>query len=453
MPETPLEWVKDLGKALDQRLPRLKLYDDYYHGRQALEFTSAKFRQAFGNRFTGFSDNWARVVVDAAAERLTAQGFKVSADVEADPEAWEIWQYNQLDAWSRIAHVEAMVSEQTYALVWPDETEGRARPRVWVESAQQMITRVAAGDRRRILAALKRWKDDSGHLFATLYLPNEVHKFRSSQTVSDGSTASSVQWVDRDEGMITHDFGIPVVPLRNRPGLLREAESELVDVIPHQNAINNLWANLMVAAEHHAVRRPWVIMAELPQDERGNPVNPLERKDLDSIALEGDGEIGTLEETDLTNFIKAIELAVKHVASQSRTPPHYLNSSADRLSGESLRAAETGLVARVREKQEHFGEAWEEVIRLAFRVKGRTDWAEAVHAEVDWKDAEFRTESQHADAVGKYIETAKLPILRGWEMLGESPQQIKRNLQLLAQQALLFAGADIASLIDDDETV
>ena len=64
-------------------------------------------------------------------------------------------------------------------------------------------------------------------------------------------------------------------------------------------------------------------------------------------------------------------MLIQHVAAQTRTPPHYLLGAMGSFpSGESLKATETGLVAKVRRKMLSFGEGWEEAMRLAFAVEG-----------------------------------------------------------------------------------
>jgi hypothetical protein len=126
---------------------------------------------------------------------------------------------------------------------------------------------------------------------------------------------------------------------------------------------------------------------------------------------------------------------IQHIASISRTPPLYLNASADRLSGESIKAAETGLVAKCRRKMRHFGEGWEEVIRLAGKVQNIAKLADATSAETIWGDPETRTESQHVDAVAKRKDLG-VPLPQLWEDLGYSPAQIARFPAMQAQTAI-----------------
>src|SRR5207253_2424941 len=92
---------------------------DYYRGRHPLGFASPKFRAAFGGLFGAFADNWCPIIVDAVEERLNVEGFRFD-DKEADADAWDIWQANNLDADSQLAHVEALVYGKAFVSVWAD---------------------------------------------------------------------------------------------------------------------------------------------------------------------------------------------------------------------------------------------------------------------------------------------------------------------------------------------
>ena len=69
-----------------------------YRGEQPLRFASPEFREYFGQRYRGFSDNWTQVVADSPVERLTPIGIKAAGAERADPDLWRVWQINGLDA-------------------------------------------------------------------------------------------------------------------------------------------------------------------------------------------------------------------------------------------------------------------------------------------------------------------------------------------------------------------
>jgi hypothetical protein len=97
-----------------------------------------------------------------------------------------------------------------------------------------------------------------------------------------------------------------------------------------------------------------------------------------------------------------IEVAVGHVAAQTRTPQHYLVGKMANLSGDALLAAETGLVKKVSEKMLWFGQALREMFSLIQLALGNDAKAKTTRAgTVLWADAESRSYAQLADALLK----------------------------------------------------
>jgi len=440
-PTTPLEWLAKLDKQLNRSQRALSIYDDYYEGRHPLAFATPKFRDAFGIAFREFADNWCDLVVDAVEERLNVEGFRLGANTEGDKRAWKIWQANQLDAESQLAHTEALINGRSYVLVWDGDTPGV--PSITVEHPTEMVCATAAGNRRIRTAALKRWLDDSGYIFATLYLPDGIYKFRSRAKLPTNriSSVSNTRWVPRELSSevwpLPNPLGVvPVVPLHNRPRLLQPGVSEIAKVIPIQNAINKLVMDMIVASEFGAAPQRWATGLEVPKDPITGQPQEVFKTMLDRLwtTKNKDVRFGEFGATDLTNFTKGIELLVQHIASQTRTPPHYFYLSGQFPSGESIKSAETGLVAKTRRKMRHFGEGWEEVMRLSFLVIGDRRRASVTDSEVIWRDPESRSEAQHMDAVIK-LKLLNIPDEILWERAGMSPQEIGR-MQLLRAEAV-----------------
>lgn len=451
---SPMWWLIKLTNRLHSRMPGVRDCENYYAGDHNLVFATEKFRKAFGRLFQELSDNWCEVVIDAVEERLNIDGFRFGDSPEADKDAWEIWQRNCLDADSQLAHTDMLVTGYGYALVWGNKD---GKPVITVESPTQAIVAHDAGSRRNRAAGLKQWRGDDGYLYSVVYLPDAIARYRSAKPVADnemsqmlaaGESSAPGMWVpfspEGDEPIIDHPLGaVPLVPLYNRPRTIKPARSEIATVKRMQNATNKLLADLILASEYASYRQRWATGLTLERDDDGN-LKPLPFKHgpgnvwIDEGDSFGDGQgarFGEFDATDLTNIIAAIDLTVAHIASQSRTPPHYLNTSADRLSGESIKSSETGLVAKCRRKMRPTGEAWEEVMRLAFKVKGDDTKADAYDAETVWADPESRTEAEHIDAILKKKDIG-VPLAQLWEDAGYSPQQIARFKAMKAAERL-----------------
>jgi hypothetical protein len=449
------EGVRDaLDEDLLDRQPYLQRMEDYYEGRHLLAFASSKFRSAFGSMFTSFSDNWCGLIVDSAEERLNVEGFRMgSAGASADTDAWRIWQTNGLDLDSQMAHTDAMIYGSSYVTVWAGDDP--STPAITVESPRQVIVRYAAGSRRTRIAAWKRWIDDDGYAYGTLYLPDAIYKYRSSSTVPLLTVSAlrkdiltppqRTSWVPRpgEEEPIANPLGVvPVVEIRNLPRVLGHGRSEIEQIIPIQDATNKLVADMLVAAEYSAFKQRWVTGLDIPTDDNGNAIEPFKAAvDRLWISENPDTRFGEFQQTDLGGYVRSVEMFVQHAATISRTPPHYfLLNGGQAPSGEAITSAEAGLVAKCKRKMRSFEESWEEVMRLAFAVLGDNERATAYDAEVLWSNPAYRSEAALVDALLK-LSSLGVPKTQLWADAGYSPQQIERFRTEASMNALFDAAA------------
>jgi len=271
---------------------------------------------------------------------------------------------------------------------------------------------------------MRRWATSDGRRLATLYFADRVEKYE----LGPGS-----QWQRRavagEPWPLPHALGVvPVVPLVNDPDLYNRGQSEIAAMLPMQNALNLLMSDMLVSAEYTAYPQRWVTGLEIPVDpDTGKPIQPFKLAyDRMLMARDPAVKFGQLDAADLQPYIRAVEACIQHIASTTRTPPHYLLGQSGAFpSGESLKATETGLVAKVRRRQGDFGESWEECIGLAFAAAGDAKRAGIEDKEAVWKDPEVRTEAEHVDALLK-LKALGVPLEQLWEDAGYSPQLIAK---------------------------
>jgi hypothetical protein len=451
-------WLARLNRRLNDRQERMERYEAYYAGRQPLAFVSDTFRAAFGDRFREFSSNFMSLVVDAHRERLLVQGIRIGDERQGDQDAWDWWQRNRLDAESQTAHTEALVKGIAYVLVWPDPDSGE--PEATVESALQVVVDTVPGKSWKRRAALKRWLGDDGKYHAELYLPDGVYKFVSAQAYAftipswDQGTTWQPEELVGEPWPVPNPIGIiPIVPMVNRPRLTGpvvngvpspdNGESEIAMVMSNQDAINKLRADTINASDLAAFRQRWLKNWQVEVDEKtGQPIEPF-KSAVDRLWIlpppDADDpnpatpELGEFEQTDLAPMISAISMEVSALGAISRTPYHYLlPQSGQPPSGESLKAAESGLEHKVADSKIHKGESWEEVFRLNFKFRGDPR-GDDLGAEVIWANSESRAEAVHTDAMTKW-KALGVPDEIVWEELGISPRLIARIKELLAAQ-------------------
>jgi hypothetical protein len=426
-PTSARDYLSVLNRRLDVQAMAVAIPEAYYNGHHPLQFATSKFKEAFGSLFSAFADNWCPIVVDAPVERLRVIGFRYGDDVSVD--AWAIWQANALDVESVIAHTEAGKCGASYLLVDPNGGD----PRITVEHAAQCIVMTDPGDRRKRLAALKRWQGDDGYIYATVYLPDGVYKFQSSTTALAG-LSEGVRWQGRiGEPDVPNPFGVvPVVPILNTPTILGGGESDLKPAIPIQNAINKLCTDMLVASEFGAFRQRVLTGVEIPRDpETGRPLGRSEIVAAMSRLWtfeSSDAKVYDLNPTDLSNFVRAVDMFKADLAAQTRTPPHYLLGQVVNASGDALKVAEAGLVSKCRRKILYFSDPWEEAMSLALTATGRSDVLPS-DVETMWSDPERTSLAELVDASVKK-RTLGIPLEVIWLELGYTPDQISEMKRL-----------------------
>jgi hypothetical protein len=416
-----LQLVSLLENELIRRRGPIDRHNDYYRGKQRLRFASAEFQKFHGARYVDFSDNWTQVVADSPVERLTVTGFQADGELSADRDLWKVWQVNGLDADSQLGFLGAVTGARCFVLVWgdPDDPD---MPVVTFEDASQSIVAYEPGSRRLRRAALKRWQDGNQD-YATLYLKTEVWKFCRPLQQQD----KSPQMADVDEAIDSwtpRDMGdepnpqpnpmncVPMVELPNKPMLVDEPISDVAGVTSMQDAINLLWAQLFTASDYASFPQRVVMGAERPMIPKLNAAGEIIGKtpvDLDKFQIDRvawitgkDAKIAEWQAANLAAYSEIIEVAVGHLAAQTRTPQHYLIGKMANLSADALLAAETGLVQRVDEKKLWFGQGLREVARLILLAQGKDVEAEAMRSgRVLWADSESRSHAQMADALLK----------------------------------------------------
>jgi hypothetical protein len=434
---------------------------EYYEGRHTLEMASPQYQAYFAERYEGFSDNWCPVVADAPVERLEVTGIRLAgtdtaeADQESDRDLWQDWLRQEADHTSDMAFVEASIGRRAFGLVWGVEED---EPTISFETPDQAIVAYDPETRDRV-AGLKLWADGAWE-YATLYLPDEIWKYmrrRATSTVeaSPPGVAGLIlpprlsNWLPRELPGEPWPLGnplgeVPLVEIQNRPRLSAEPLSDISGVIAMQNAINLFWAYLLNAGDYASFPQRVVMGAERPKqpvlDENGQVIGvrdvPLDKFSVDRLIWLEDpaSKIGEWSAANLTLYTDVLEVMVGHIASQTRTPHHYLIGKMANLSAEALKAAETGLVKRTQEKTKSYGRGIREIFRLVALVRGQKDKADQVRsAQVVWRDVESRSEAQTVDAALK-LRQIGYPLEYISKRIGMSPSEIIDVMDMIKRE-------------------
>lgn len=454
-PMTALWWLHKLEVELYSRRDKMLLMDAYYTGDGIpLPFLTkaheTKYSDEFRQLLNDCRANMMALVVEAVTERLRVDGFRLSAttDPTTDAPSWQIWQSSNMDANSAIAFEEAIVKGVSYLSVWPAEDGGV--PTIAVEDPTETIVGYVPGSNfKKRAAALKLWKDDwTGLLRANVYMPEGIYKFQAkdNRTAQTGSYAvatarrlSYTRWepVDTGDDFVENPIGIvPIVPLRNRPRLLKEGESDLCDLTPIQNQINATLFLKAMASYFSAHKQRWMVGGTIARDANGKAVEPFDVA-ADTLWHDEDPEVkfGEFSQTDLKGYIDSIKQFIDIIAIKTRIPRHYLEQSGQAPSGDSIKSAEAGLVRRVEGKQGHFGEALEETLSLALQFTGEA--APPSDSQIVWADASTESEAVRTDATIKQFAEGVIPWEAALEKLGYTMTEIQRYSEMRVKDAAL----------------
>lgn len=449
--ESPGWWLQRLGrKLLDERddhtdcdgetEPGLDTLKRYAENKAPLPRVPGIDPAEVAEWMKDARTNWTSLVVDSPAERLHVDGFRFGGPDDTsdeaktgDRDANRIWQENALDADADLFHYGALSQRRAFALV---ERGDDGRPVITHETPRQVAVDHVQGSRRKLAAGLKLWRDDwTGNTRATLWTPDTIYDFvtKAEAPVFSGRSAQLRGWdafalPNSTDGQRPNDLGtVPLVPFINRRNRRLDGFAEHEDVLTIQNRITLSLINLLAAMKYGAFRQRWAAGLEVDEDPiTGQKIQPY-KLDIKSLWTSGDPDtrFGEFASTDLVPYVRSVESGVQDLAAISRTPPHYLIGAVVNVSGDALKAAETGLVSKVRDRQRNFGESWEQTMRLAFRVLGDDARATAWSAETVWRDPESRSIAELADAAVKK-STAGVPWRQRMEDMGYTPAEISR---------------------------
>lgn len=375
---------------------------------------------------------WGQLVIDIVAERLVVQAFAFDGDTE---NLWRSFRRNRMEFMQKQVHREALALGTSYASVWPSEKDPN-RAKIAYETGMLVTHETVPGDPHETAASLKSWFDPTtSRLRTNLYLPDRVVRYISSKKVDErtmprpedgiGQPVHNVDW-DVIE-TVTNPYGqVTMQPFPVRPDWRGYGVSDIEPVAPVIDRIESITANTLLAVELGAFRQKWTTGLEVPRNpETGDPVEPFKAAiDRLWVSEAPDTKFGAFDATDIRPYLSAVSDAVAQLSAVSRIPTLYFNQSdlSNPPSADSLEASETGLINKVRDRQDTLAEAWERVAGIALQIEGA---GEVDEIEVNWRDPRTRSESQTMDAATK-LQLLGVPWEEVMAFVGYTPGEIAR---------------------------
>ncbi|HEX9225974.1 MAG TPA: phage portal protein [Arthrobacter sp.] len=449
-----------VGRRMD-----IETNERYYLGDQNLTYATAEWLKSNASRYAQFSDNWCAPVSNAIGERIEVTGIKFRDNDKAANTLWDEWLRNEMEMQSSQGFLTSFNTKRSFVIVWG--TEDNEPVVSWEHPSNVEIEYEWGMLGRQRKAAVKTWVDEKTE-YVTLYEPEAVWKFsRTLSLTPDERAAQSLQAKGGNEDggwqpilptasgdptwPLANPLGVvPVVEVPNRPLLGGEPVSEVAQVRPLQDAINILWAYAMYAGDYASMPARVLLNVNPPMrkvlDTTGKHIGdaPVTMKELNESRFavfnggkdSPDAKIDSWPASKLDVFTDVIEIAVGHIAAQTRTPPHYLvsNKGLSNLAADALKAAEIGLVKKAQEFQKFATPAIREVFRLMALVKDDKAMADKVRlATIAWQNPEMRSEAQMADALVKK-KNIGYPFAYLMELDGIAPTEQDRILKMVREE-------------------
>jgi hypothetical protein len=453
VPLSPDWWLTRLYKQLVDRREEVEFFNDYYSGNHPLPWLAPQARDEFRRILKMTRSNYMGLVCDATAERLSVEGFRFDTEEGSDAETWRIWQANNLDSTSDQAWLEALIAKVSYFHVAPNPKDEKT-PHIWVEHPSQAIVEHVPGtNRRERKAGLKVYDDDwTGEIHAALQVDGLLYKFKAPRP-QGGAVSENLNWTEREvKGELPNGQRknplkvVSLIEVPNNPRLLAGGVSELYDLTDIQDRINKTIADRLMTQDYGAFPQKWA-KAWPDEDDDGNP-NTIDvgRNRMVTTDVK-ETEFGQWDSAPLDPYSAAKREDVKDIASRSRTPAQYLLGEMSNVNGETLKASESGLVSKVRQRMRPFGEAAEETMRLA-RVAAGLSNPGGERMETIWSDPQYRTDAERTDAAIKRNQSGVVPLRQTREDLGYTQTQITKMEEADDAEATRAAGIGVKAVRD-----
>jgi hypothetical protein len=439
-----LQWACDELKGSSQRIRSYATYEKYYDGKHPLAFATRKFRSVFWGIFSQFADNLCESVVDIQAERLEVIGFTSNdAETNIDAEtgvaatrdrtadaAWDLWEDSDLDLVADEVHKDVMLYGDGFTITDDDGT-------IWPQAPKQMAARYSETKPGMLDVAAKIWPNADGTLNLNLYYPDRIEHYKTERKPT--TSLKSNMFVVAGDDDATDSMQVSHFPNR---AFSCYGRSELIPVLPLQDALNKSVIDTIVAMEYQAFRQRWITGVDVELDDSGKPKNITAAHGAgEYITLPGEeAKVGEFGQMDVAPLQAVSDSFRAEVARVSGIPLYYfyVGTGGASETGESLKTSELRFTRKGKRQHRCLGKAWERAVTTALVATGDVDKSEAAALDLNiiWERIEPRSESE------------KMDVLIKKQSIGVPNGQLQKEAGYDADQVVQFAAADPDSVVN-----
>ena len=454
-----LETAHEMAQEFATLYPLWTTLDAYYRGNPPLPSDPQRLSKKYKELHAMSRSNWCGLVVDVVNERLQISSIASTSNPVQDKTAWQWWRANNMDGIAPQVHSAALKFGLCYVSVWPRRNDV---PLIMGESPMNCHVRFDP-ETGTPTAALRVWQDNlCGCVYADLIMERYMFRlttdevemeqlpFEISALPTKAVTVSltDVKWHFRTDvpPVSVNPMGeVPYTRILTEPDLTGGYRSEIAGLIPIQDRINKTNFDRLLAQAFASFPRAWVTGIEVPTDSNGRPKEPFDAAVDRLWTFESEAvKVGQLDAAELDGYIRANTADVQALATQSRTPPHYLIAGMGQFpSGESVKATEYGLTRKVQARQQSYGDGWSTILHFCAQAAKSKRLINDLGLSVVWKDVEARSEGEMVDALIK-MGTLGVPWPALWQRWGASTEEITAWEKLLKDNAALAQAQQLA---------
>jgi hypothetical protein len=358
------------------------------------------------------------LIVSSLSQTAYVDGVRRSGTIE-NMEVWNTWQQNGWDGKQIALHRATIGHGLAFATVRPDvdPLTGDKMAKMSAFSAKRMAAFYDdPNDEWPSMAIqadpINRFEGFAGEWTVSV-IDDEAVYFLSCE--NNGIDLDDWEFISYE----THGMRVPpIVRYANRLDLDGRATGEIEAILPMLARIDQNTFDRLIVQRFGAWKVRYIAGMAKPDNTTDKVAAAMRLKIEDLLISEHpDTKFGTLDATDMKQFLEADDHDLRMLAAITQTPPHHMLGLSSNLQAEALAAATEGLMRKSGDFKMINGQSHEQLFRLTAYANGNAEEARATDMQVRWRDMDSGSLIQTSNALAIMATSLKIPLEMLWEKL------------------------------------
>jgi hypothetical protein len=404
------------------------------HGIDGMPFTPEETTAEFKNLTKLSPTPLGGLIVRSLSQTLYVEGVR-RPDSKDNMEVWNTWQANGWDAKQIALHQAAIRNGLSFSRATPgkDPLTGDRRAKMDAFSALRMAAFYDEPNDEWASVAIQAdpvfQREGFFNEWTVTVTDDEADYFLSCE--NNGYDLDDWTFISYAE------HGMPVVPVvqySNSLDLDGNASGELDAILPMLARVDQDTFDRLIVQRYGAWKVRYIAGMAKPDTDAEARAAALRLSVQDLLVSEdADTKFGTLDASDMKQFLEATDHDLRMIAAITQTPPHHLLGLSSNLQSEALAAATEGLMRKSGDFRMLNGESHEKNFRLVALANGNREEARATDMQVRWRDTESRSLVSTANALALIATGLKVPVEMLWERIPGWSDQDSERAKLLVE--------------------